>query len=266
MVGLSVVEVDRSLPPGSKMVILIHGYANDEQGAAGSYSAFLDSSRLDTMAVVGDVCEFYWPGDGRALKAASYPFEIKSARESAERLAEFLRRRPTPGGWPLEIVLICHSLGNRVVLEMLDVFVRGLAPANVRFRGVCLMAAAVSTNMVELGGPLRHAAELVERTLVMFSHGDAVLHFAFPGGQTAALEGFFPRAIGRFGEPVRGLWTERLRTPHGHSDYWTHHTTSDVIKAFLGLAHAREVSSVGLEFRNLAGNVLHINTLLSRKL
>ncbi|MBI2833586.1 MAG: alpha/beta hydrolase, partial [Acidobacteria bacterium] len=108
------------LPPASRIVLLIHGYNNTQASAAISYDDFLAKSGIESSGRFPVVCPFFWPGDKSWGPAAglSYPLEIKPAREAGALLAAFLDTFPVPGGWPLDVYVVCHSLGSRVALEL----------------------------------------------------------------------------------------------------------------------------------------------------
>jgi hypothetical protein len=228
---------------GSRIAILIHGYNNTERKALESYGKFLADSQIGGALAVGQVCEFVWPGDKPwgMFSALSYPAEIGPARESAAALYRFLKQLQPPGGWPLEIALVCHSLGNRLMLELLGNYVNDPNPPGIRFHTGCMMAAAVPVFMVDAGGALRSAAEALDRTVVLYSARDGVLHWAFPLGETVAGEGFLPTAVGRHGDPESGLWLERddMGT-YGHSDYWSGTRSAAIVASFLGVAVERQ--------------------------
>ena len=85
--------------------------------------------------------------------------------------------------------------------------------------GYCLMAAAVVVGDVQNKGRLNPAARSL-RTRALFSEADKVLHWAFPPGETAAGAGFFPQAVGRFGNPV-AIWNDRFDLqPYDHGNYF----------------------------------------------
>lgn len=223
----------------SRILILIHGYNNTLKNARESYGEFLKNSGLDGMAKVGQVCGFFWPGDKdlSVFSFLSYPLEVTPAIKSAEALHRFLSKLKPPGGWPLEVIIVCHSLGNRVGLELIKKYISENRPGNMCYQAACLMAAAVPVSMVEDPGNLLPAALEMQRSLVLYSASDAVLHWAFPVGQTAAGEGFFPRAVGRFGEPSVRLWDQRCSmVNYGHGDYWFLTESADAVRQFLGLA------------------------------
>lgn len=207
-----------------QIVILVHGYANDQPTASGSYQACINNlTSLPAPAstdLPSPIFKFYWPGDTRIrlFSALSYPWEISYATDSGQRLAEFLAGLAGPGGTPVLVHIIAHSLGNRVALEMLEAF--DATKGNVVFASFSLMAAAVPIKRVKDPTQLETAANRPARTQALFSTSDLVLHLAFPLGETVAGDGFFPQAVGRFGNPP-GVWTRTQQmSGYGHSDYW----------------------------------------------
>ena len=240
------VEPSQDLHGFNRLTILIHGYANNECQAWQSYSRFIglpDVSDDRVTAAFGEVCEFYWPGDSRLLGPASYPFEISRAIPSAQTLGKFLRQLAIGRRTPLEVQLVCHSLGNRVGLELLKDHLANGRPAMLRFIGALMMAAAVKVDMVEDASKLENAARALDSSRVLYSTSDDVLHYTFSTGEFLAGEGF-GTAVGRFGDPELGLWTSRAQMAnYGHSDYWKTDNTGPQVKAWLGLAVARTVDS-----------------------
>src|SRR5450755_3597726 len=127
--GSAYVEAGSISPYGrQQIVVLIHGYANSKSSASTSYQACIDNlQRLAAPAnnnIPSPIFKFYWPGDTqiRIFSELSYPTEIWPAKESGQRLAAFLATLTGPGGSPVEVHLVAHSLGNRVALEMLKAF------------------------------------------------------------------------------------------------------------------------------------------------
>lgn len=232
----------------TRVTLLVHGYNVIQKDALASYGEFLSHSGLDGSLAAGQVCEFVWPGDKRwgVLSAAAYPFEIGKARESAARLYDYLKGVQTANGWPLEVQLVCHSLGNRLLLELLERWLEDGSPTALRFTACALMAAAVPVPMVAEGGALGPAAGAPGKTLVLYSGSDAVLHWAFPPGETVAGEGFFPQAVGRAGEPD-GRWSERAQMAgYGHGSYWPGAESAKSVLAFLGGAPERALPEAAI--------------------
>ena len=238
----------------SRVVILLHGYNNSLEGARKSYDDYLKEMGArwpQWQWLVRDCFGYFWPGDKNwgPLRFASYSLEIRPAKESAKVLYNYLLDLAGPNGTEVQLFLVAHSLGNRVLLELLMEF-PGQTPSRVRLSGVCLMAAAVPVKMAKPGGKLHdavHYARTRGRSLNMFSKKDKVLKWAFPIGETLAFEGFFPKAIGREGEPP-GVWTSRVdMQPNNHSHYWAGKRTAEVVGEFLAQGIPPEVSPAEIE-------------------
>jgi hypothetical protein len=250
-------------PHGSgRIVLLVHGYNNDKADADRSYEALSANVAADVGARAENLWRFYWPSyverlTGRVvddptsvsserqaagtesnalLSMPTYALQVLKAREVGATLGRYLRTVHATEALPTEIVFVAHSLGCRVVLEALRELLGGRTPdaESHRVAGVCLMAAAVPTFMVEASARLGPAAMVPRVSYVLHSKADLVLRFAFPPGQGAAsailrrasgdgadTEGWFPEAIGRHGNPST-TWLRRGETGLGHSGYWTH--------------------------------------------
>ncbi len=240
-------------PTSSRLIILIHGYNKSKIAAQTEYEEFLSNSGLQSLPLEGQVCEFFWPGDKKwgVFKPLCYPWEIETARIVAERLHRFLTELRAPGGWPLSIALVCHSLGNRVALELVSRLDSGQSPGHLHFRIRCLMAAAVPVFMVEPGGELRPPALRIGRSLALHSTKDRVLQWAFPIGETAAGEGFFPSAVGRKGKPG-GTWTQSEAVQgYAHHDYWIGPESATSVRAFFGAPVERPLPTAFVPGRDL---------------
>lgn len=260
-------QVAGSLGPyGSQIVFLFHGYNDSFAVAQQSYTSFLQNFPAagnplhDKWKPAIHPC--YWPGDKAwgFLSPVGYPLEMGPARQSAAIFADFLATLHAPAGGTLDLYFIAHSLGNRVVLELLSTLenmkAAGRLSSQIQFKGFCTMAAAVPVSMAEPSGNLFAAATLSSIRRTLYSRADTVLHFAFPLGETAALEGFFPTAIGRFGQP-QSDWTaetEMFISPsngYNHGDYWSQPNTIPQISAFFGIPAAVAPASASILARSL---------------
>jgi len=271
-------------PKSHRLILFIHGYNNTHAEAAESYAHFrklLEDLGVKSPSLTGEICAVHWPGNRKLgfLSFVSYPLEIKPAIDSGERLADYLVTLVGPQGAPLEIFLVCHSLGSRVGLELLHRHIEQRRQPSPRspFAGVCLMAAAVPVQYVE-DGRLAAAARFT-RTRVLYSRRDIVVCLAFPVGQTLAGDGFFPQAVGRDGQPV-GAWSERADlAPYGHFDYWRggkkkkpDPRSAREVAAFLGVPVARDLAANELVDHELpppaapAENSLATRTVEGRRL
>jgi len=236
-------------PASSLLMVLVHGYNVNKRGAEASYSAFtslLQKYGISSLSTYGQIVGFCWPGDVNLgiFSGLAYPTEMGVVRKSAALLADFLTKLKGPQGLPIQVIVVAHSLGNRLALQMIGNL---LQQSNKwgRTEGLCLMAGAVQVGMVEDVNRLG-AAVRASKTRVLFSKDDTVLHWAFPAGETAALEGFFPQAVGRFGNPVTA-WTSKFDLqPYNHGDYFSGKGNDDrsarYVAQFLGAAVPTELS------------------------
>lgn len=221
-----------------QIVLLIHGYANDQPAASASFDACIANLVELPVAASSElpspIFKFYWPGDTRLrwFSALSYPWEITPATDAAARLASFLAGLAGPAGGPMQVHLIAHSLGSRVLLEALSRF-RLLPRGPVIIRSVSLMAAAVPVRKVEDPRDLMYAALEPDRLQALYSTSDSTLSFWFPIGETLAGEGLFPEAVGRFGHPD-GIWTQSQEMArYKHGDYWPKPETAPFLAGLL---------------------------------
>jgi len=267
-----------------RIVLLIHGYNNDKADADGGYESMLKHVAADHGAQTENIWRFYWPGyverltgtladeptsvsSGRSrqgtessalLSAPTYALQVVKARDVGAALGRYLRDVHHSAAVPTEIVFVAHSLGCRVVLEAIRELLNGRDPDSERHRipGVCLMAAAVPTFMVERDSRLGPAARVPRTSYVLHSRADLVLRFAFPPGQGAASgilklapgkatesEGWFPEAVGRYGNPT-AAWLRRGDTGLGHSGYWSHPSGAPMVLRALRGGVAQEVRSL----------------------
>jgi hypothetical protein len=254
---------------------LIHGYNVEPPGAASAFSRFFQVIRrgsllpslLDSRSWL-----VYWQGYASGGLAAgktrlsplTYPAQIPSAIRAAQVLREFIDQRPS-NKFPPQITFIAHSLGCRVVLELLDSYARSPAQVTPEFPLMVLMAAAVPIHFLEDLARLWRGALLPSRRLVLFSKKDSILAGPFRIGQTRAGEGIFPKAVGATGRPEGGFWSRVVRTRNEHSGYFDDANTAAEVAGSLGQAASR-----GLELRcetdvaTQAARVLPAVTLESR--
>jgi len=265
----------------SRLVILIHGYNDTLAQARQAYASFLNPAAdleligalprnawmayleqlkgnvLDSLSRVGEVCLFFWPGDpwGRTSSALAYSEALQAALTSAIRLKEFvlnLALKGVPGGPPLQVILICHSMGNRLGLET-AYMLRG-APNLIRVSAISMMAAAVPVLMVTpniMAHDLTPAVQSIGKTQVLFSVNDGVLGNAFALGELEAGEGSGLEAVGRFGNPYLAWSRWQTMYPYGHGDYWPGPRSRDAILTFLGEVVEAKLAASAISPRSL---------------
>ncbi|HEY6394199.1 MAG TPA: alpha/beta hydrolase [Candidatus Binataceae bacterium] len=224
----------------AQSIVLIHGYNDslmqareayasflnpnyDQQRVRsltpGAWSAYIDSlsgDTLDSISRWGEVCLVFWPADvWGGFSALAYVQERKLAAASAPALASALlglKRSPQP-----QIALVCHSMGNRLALQTLEV-----PNPSIPCRSMCLMAAAVAVQMVT-GSAQPYfwpSIAAIEKKRVLYSGSDKVLSMGFWIGEAAAGEGIRLEAIGHAGHPAYAFPDAEDMDPYGHGDYW----------------------------------------------
>jgi Alpha/beta hydrolase of unknown function (DUF900) len=208
-----------SLQGKTRLTILVHGYNNTEADAALSYATFLSNTRIEDHPQAGHICEFYWPGDHAipVVSAASYPMQIGRAVQSATVLREYL----SAVFWnaELDVCLIAHSLGSRLVLEFVLASIASGRP-HLKTVRVCLMAAAVPVETVAEGARLYDSAKSATGSKVLYSAYDQALGWEFRRGQAFAGEAS-NEAVGIRGGPA-SVWAEaKDLAPYSHGDYWS---------------------------------------------
>jgi hypothetical protein len=243
--------------PRGRVLLLIHGYSNDLADARKSYGTFsrnLSSLASPSTSFHGRIFRFHWPGDKAWgwLRFLSYPFEIGPAKQSAHTLANFLRTLVAP----VELYLVCHSLGNRLAMELFDDFVQNGIPPAVRLKGICMMAAAVPVSAVRWPGSL-HYASLLTRAVVLFSPGDIVLRLPFLPGQAAGFDSYGSQAVGLNGEPLlhwksgQPMTYGKAKKKYNHGDYWKQPETAEPVTKFLSRSVSASIPKATLPSHSL---------------
>jgi pimeloyl-ACP methyl ester carboxylesterase len=208
------------------LLILVHGFYNSTSEAKNSYLlqlAALEEHFNRSRYAPDAIAFFQWPGDvGGLFRFAGYPFDIPRAKQSADRLAQYLKQFPSasdPGAF--KISLIGHSLGCRLILEMLSKELPTALALNIGV--VSLMAPAVPIELVDASGNLEITVRSPRHILKCYSRQDLALWAGFPQAQEAAYSlGYeteiYLEAVGLYGHPTAvGIPVE---TGNGHSDYW----------------------------------------------
>ena len=222
-------------------LVLVHGFNNTDSEAATAYFAFRErQTEINPPAAPLDAYfgDAYWPGDAHwwgwfdKADALVYPISVGTAKRAAAEVARLIWEMPRL----LRVDFIAHSLGTRLVIETLALLRQRTRP---RVGRVCLMAAAIPSEMFERGGRFFELLRQMqgERTqfYVLHSMQDTVLHAAFPIGQRFAGEPSC-RALGRFG-PTAAMpgYGDTLRGEEvqgaGHGHYWGQELTGGARKA-----------------------------------
>lgn len=246
------------------LVLLIHGFNNSKSQAQEAYDGFkalqreLGNLNPDQPITQDTLVEFYWPGDVGWISAMNYEASLQRAIAIARRLPGGLRRAVGHDN-PLHIDVVAHSMGCRLVLEMIR-HIR--AYPNIVLRRAAFMAAAVPTFLLEPTERLRAGLDrsTVEKVMSLFSIDDWVLGNAFPAGQWDAqgerwTEGDEYRRgstvalghecwISSYPSSLLSQDTQTHIEQAGHSDYWGYknntqgHKANALVKDFLGFSGA----------------------------
>lgn len=250
---------DRSkLLGASRLLLLVHGYNNDLAFARDTaYPGFESLQReIAGVGAGGDyapgwrVVKVFWPGDADygLASALLYPAVVRNAPACGESLARLLDE--SAGAEGLEVAMISHSLGCRVVAELLKALP---AASRVHVTRVAFFAAAVGIEKLEdlRPGSLGRAfgTRIEGGALSLYSGADMVLALAFPLGQTLAPgdEGFLPTALGHalWATGTAGASVRQVdNAGAGHSDYWGWKAETRESCAFVANEAAR--SHIGL--------------------
>jgi hypothetical protein len=239
-----------------RAILLIHGYNVGERAAPTTLNEFRAALGYFSPELPAHTFTCTWAGNWNipVIRPAAYPFMLRNARESAEVLlqaiTDWYARAPAP---PEEFIIVAHSLGCRLVLEMLRAFAAGGRPPGMQRLAVVLMAAAVPTQHVDGGGALENAVTAADVRIVLHSASDSILSLVFGLGQTAGGDGWFPEAVGLRGRPQPGQWTRHQEmAAFDHGDYWGELETAETVCAMLGFRVRRSaVSGVPLATRKL---------------
>ncbi len=209
----------------SSLVLLVHGYNNKLQAASDSYTLF-KGLQQNSGSLNANILGIYWPGANWA-GPLYYMQAVEQAQLVAPLLAADLVQAAKQRGY-LYVDFVAHSLGCRLVLEvvknLLAIKSREGSLSGLSVGKIVFMAGAVPVKYLEDINNLQQALKYFAGTMSLYSEADIVLKFAFPAGQTAAGEGFFPVALGHRhyagGSLILPGMIQRRYNNAGHSDYW----------------------------------------------
>jgi len=244
----------------SHLIVLIHGYNDTFDDATTAYKAFCDlqtamvPAGLD-WAFGATLVQVFWPGDARwgIARPAFYPWALPVADKVAELLSGIVQDLRSFSHGQLTLDVVSHSMGNRVTLRMLSLL-QNVAGLEVR-RSVHMAAAVPVQRLDDVADELSHGvvAEAASgKAESLYSHGDDVLAYAFPFGETADFpqEGVLPVALGHrdwIGGHSRPNFTQWDASPAGHGNYWSAKAVQSEVRNVLdlGVAGPRVIEARG---------------------
>jgi hypothetical protein len=200
-------------------IIFIHGFANSPAEADEKYHRFVrELDKVSQQRRITADTEFFgfqWPGDHRlpVINQLTYSPRVGTASYSGHLLGEFLLEVPRS----VEITIVAHSLGCRVLLRALQIVIESDEPIKPQITHVHLMAAAVPVR--ECISSEAFSSRYANTTYAVYhSCRDRALQLGFGPGQF----GFdkFAQAVGRYGRPKEVRWDFRVSTGLAHKEYW----------------------------------------------
>jgi hypothetical protein len=227
----------------NRAILLIHGYNVSEDKAVVDLGEFRDALSYYAPDLKDHTYTCAWAGNWGmpGVRVGAYPFMLGQAKASSTTLLETIQEIYQPPSGPEELIIIAHSLGCRVTLEMLHALqADGGRPAGLKRLVVILMAAAVPIEHVDKGGLLASAVTVPDVTIVLHSEDDWVLSRVFGLGQTMGGDGWFPEAVGLRGRPQTAPWS-KTKQMHAftHGDYWAELETAELVCAMLQIQTRR---------------------------
>lgn len=249
-----------------RYIYLIHGFNVSPPAALKAYAPFKRYLENRHPILKRDTLSVSWPGSISipGVGLFSYPLQVKSAIETAPVLGRYLARRRTPTGEGPSIIIICHSLGARLVAEAIEHMLNSPDyDRNTRVT-VHMMAPAVPIGVILEAGELRSAFTKLNALYVHHSENDEALTWVFRSGQKAARSlGYDQRtptnkqALGLEGASASQIITKSCdRKPFGHNEYWKKPDVPEFVSSSIVRTTRRKLRRNRLSRRNLSSSKL----------
>ncbi|RBL99562.1 hypothetical protein C1H84_14125 [Glutamicibacter soli] len=229
--GESVVRKENiiwTLGEGSRVIVLVHGFATNREKALEGYDHFLRniSKQSSHRATLRDYkfIAIIWPGydHNKFINIASFASRVADAERAGDILAEHLSQCK-------EVVFVGHSLGCRFVLQALA----SMDPPARKISKSLMLAAAVPEAHCEDRSVYSSSRSGGPDQVVLYSKKDRVLQLLFNPGMRFARPGN-SKAVGRTGGP-EGRWSRASDTKLGHGKYWKSEVSSAALLQIMGI-------------------------------
>ena len=179
---------DGSLPENKRVLILVHGYRNNETAAAKAYITVEEKLRQYQFPY-DEVIGFLWPGSGISL---GFLAAVGRANKAAQYLADLVRQLQERG---CEVSVQTHSLGARVALQAIKQY-------GVKLKDLILLAPAVDANVFSPKGEFKITVNnITECFIIGYSSQDDVLKDAYWTAEVISnlFSGKAQKALGLYG-------------------------------------------------------------------
>lgn len=172
-VSRSFSDIDKffSVISGRKVLMLVHGYNNEQDEIYDAYSIIEEKVRKHLESEYDDVIGYIWPGGDSKLEW--WPAK-RSANAIAKRFRLLVRDIAQSA---LSLDLMSHSLGARVILKAMKQVVGGNGETLVR--NYYCTAASVDDEVFEEEEEYHDAIDKFGRILIFHSRRDGVLKLAY---------------------------------------------------------------------------------------
>jgi hypothetical protein len=228
-----------SRTPRARATILIHGFNVNEAESLKLLGRFRDALGHFAPSIKRDIFICTWAGNWNlpVIRPAAYSFMLKNASETAETLIETFHEWYGLPEAPEELVIVAHSLGCKVILEMLAFMAKSGRPFKLKKLIVILMAAAVPVEHLIPGGKYHAALKVADTIVALHSPDDDILKpLIFGVGQTFGGDGRFPEAVGLHAHPEAAEWTAKNHMrEYNHGDYWSEMETAQIVCGLLDI-------------------------------
>ncbi len=239
----------------ARRVILIHGFHTNEDDARTNYEAFKANADAVSPRFARDLLTMVWPSDEMGGNPVTYYAQnVERAEECAGILASFINEHIQMEQIPCEYILIAHSLGCRLAVNLIARLKALGVNVEDRFKLV-LMAAAVPVEFMSAGEDLNRGVKDLPVCVALYSPADSILKRVFPLGEASGGI-WMPEAVGLRGKPGDEVWSHAIEMAgFGHSDYWSDSRVPQSIAALLGygtqsgLTERRQPTATHLEER-----------------
>jgi esterase/lipase superfamily enzyme len=165
--AVAAIEAQAKARNCNSVFLFVHGFHTGFDGGV------LRAAQISHDAQTGcAVASFGWSSE---VELGRYAADVEHSQYSEPLLAEFLRELAESG---LQVKVLAHSMGNRLVLATLSGFARGRQAVKPGFIDELVLAAAdigIEKGNDDFAHLLHDATPYVKRTTIYASSGDAVL-------------------------------------------------------------------------------------------